>query len=282
MPLVLKTLKTFFLAKTRNCYYRIHTSIPPCPQTMAIPYRRMCWLVQIARTPGTAQTITQAIWEHTGRPRATGPLGRALHDFRRHGWSSLRGWWSWTMPRMGISVHLVHASKEYVEHLFRESLREYHLEAPEKRRPRIFGGMGPRLDRDLTLSELAQCATELDKSLLRGVMAGAVWTADRAHRRGLRQNDRCPYCDKEAREDEDHLLWWCEAWKAVRDPFLPEIMLLARALKLGALSEWPPCLRFCGLLPEAVVKRSALARGLGWKKRRKESHDTGSRNRGKT
>ena len=33
MPLVLKTLKTFFLAKTRYRYYRIHTSIPPCPQT---------------------------------------------------------------------------------------------------------------------------------------------------------------------------------------------------------------------------------------------------------
>ena len=31
MPLVLKTLKTFFLAKTRNRYYCIHTSIPPCP-----------------------------------------------------------------------------------------------------------------------------------------------------------------------------------------------------------------------------------------------------------
>ena len=31
MPLVLKTLKTFLLAKTRNRYYRIHTSIPPCP-----------------------------------------------------------------------------------------------------------------------------------------------------------------------------------------------------------------------------------------------------------
>ena len=90
------------------------------------------------------------------------------------------------MPRTGISVHLVHASKECVEHLFWESLREYRLEAPEKRRPRIFGDVGARLDRDLTLSELAQCATELDKSLLRGVMAGAVWTTDRAPRPGLR------------------------------------------------------------------------------------------------
>ena len=33
MPLVFKTLKTFFLAKTRNGYYRIPTSIPPYPKT---------------------------------------------------------------------------------------------------------------------------------------------------------------------------------------------------------------------------------------------------------
>ena len=33
MPLVLKTLKTFFLAKTGYRYYRIHISIPPCSQT---------------------------------------------------------------------------------------------------------------------------------------------------------------------------------------------------------------------------------------------------------
>ena len=39
MPLVLKTLKTFFLAKTRYRYYRIHTSIPPPPDT---PLRYAC------------------------------------------------------------------------------------------------------------------------------------------------------------------------------------------------------------------------------------------------
>ena len=33
MPLVLKTLKTFFLAKTRNRYHRIHSSVPQCPHT---------------------------------------------------------------------------------------------------------------------------------------------------------------------------------------------------------------------------------------------------------
>ena len=101
-------------------------------------------------------------------------------------------------------------------------------------------------------------------------MAGALWTADRAHRRGLRQDGNCPYCSKGTREDEDHLLWWCAAWKSAREPFLPELTLLARALKLGALYDWPPCLRLCGLLSEEVVKRSGLARGPGWKKRCKE------------
>ena len=37
MPLVFKILKTFFLAKTKHCYYCIHTSILPCPQTHTPP-----------------------------------------------------------------------------------------------------------------------------------------------------------------------------------------------------------------------------------------------------
>ena len=167
-------------------------------------------------------------------------------------------------------MHLVHASKEYVEHLFRESVRQHHVEAPEKRRPRLFGGMEAWIDREPTLSELARCATELDRSMLRGLMAEALWTADRAHQRCVRQDGKCPHCSTGSQEDEDHLLWWCTAWKSTREPFLPELMLLARALKLGALFDWPPCLRLCGLLLEEVVRRSGLARGPGWKKRCKE------------
>ena len=132
--------------------------------------------------------------------------------------------------------------------------------------------MGARLHRELTLSALTSCATEMDKSLLRGAPTGALWTADRAYRRGLRDDDRCSYCDKGVREDESHLLWWCGAWKVAKEPFLSEIMLLARALKLGALSAWPPCLRLCGLLPEYVVAQSGLSRGPGWKKRCRELH----------
>ena len=172
----------------------------------------------LARNPGTAQTVAQAMWEGTQSPKPIGPLGRALLEFIRLGWCNMRGWWQWSLPHSATVVHLVHAPKEYVEHLFREALRENQLTALEKRRPRTFGGMGARLDRMLTLSDIAACDTELDKSLLRGVMVGAIWTADRAHRRGLRPDGDCPYCPREVREDEDHLLWRCTAWKKVRDP----------------------------------------------------------------
>ena len=51
MPLVLKTLKTFFPAKTRNRYYRIHTSIPPCPQTHTPPRGMHVVVVGCAQPP---------------------------------------------------------------------------------------------------------------------------------------------------------------------------------------------------------------------------------------
>ena len=155
----------------------------------------------------------------------------------------------------------------YVEHLFRELIREHQL---GRRRPRTFGGMGARLDKDPTLLEPNLCATELDKSMLKGVVVAALWTADRACWRGLRLDDRCPYCDQGVPEDEDHLLWWWEAWKSARARFLAEVMLLAKASKLGALPDRPLCVRLCGLIPEAVVKRSGMARGAGWKKRCRE------------
>ena len=42
MPLVLKIFKSFLPAKMRNCYYRIHTSIPPCPPDTLTPLRYAC------------------------------------------------------------------------------------------------------------------------------------------------------------------------------------------------------------------------------------------------
>ena len=117
----------------------------------------------------------------------------------------------------------------------------------------------------LTPSDIAMCDTEPDESMLRGALAGAIWTPNGAHRQGLRPDDRCPYCPQGVWEDEEHLLWQCTAWKTAREPFLADVMILARALKLGSLSEWPPCLRLCGLMLESVVTRSGPVRGPGSK-----------------
>ena len=72
-----------------------------------------------------------------------------------------------------------------VEHILREELRKRELLRVEAKRPRLFAGMGGEIIRGLTLAYLSHCDTELDKALLRGALAGALWTAVRAHERGL-------------------------------------------------------------------------------------------------
>ena len=109
--------------------------------TMVIPYRRMCQLAQQARTRGTPQTIIQAIWEAVPTPKVTGPLGRALQEFRKLGWQLLTGWWQWTYPGTHAQVSLALDSRSYVEHVFREALCKQQLRQLEARRPRLFGGM---------------------------------------------------------------------------------------------------------------------------------------------
>ena len=56
----------------------------------------------------------------------------------------------------------------------------------------------------------------------------------------------------------------------MRDPLLPQIIPLARALNMGPLSEWLPCVQLYGLLTESMDARSGLAQGPGWKKRCRE------------
>ena len=75
-----------------------------------------------------------------------------------------------------------------------------------------------------------------------------------------------------AGEDEDHLLWYCHAWYVAMEPFLLHVMLLARVLKLAALSEWHPCLNLCGVLPDLAAAHSRLMRDPAGKKRCMELH----------
>ena len=57
MPLVLKTLKTFFLAKMRNRYYRIHTCFNPMP-----PDIPLCGLRAAPPPPRPSWQVTHGPW----------------------------------------------------------------------------------------------------------------------------------------------------------------------------------------------------------------------------
>ena len=79
MPLVLKTLKTFLPAKTRNRYYCIHTSIPPCPPYTHTPLRYACGSsgLHAAPPPPTLPLTpppTRKSWQIAGGRVASAPV----------------------------------------------------------------------------------------------------------------------------------------------------------------------------------------------------------------
>ena len=90
-----------------------------------------------------------------------------------------------------------------MQHRIRDSLRHHALRALEARRPRTFRGLGGASDREACRHGLAVAKTELEASLLRGLMMGATWTPERAARCELRRDRRCPCCGA-PKEDEWH------------------------------------------------------------------------------
>ena len=44
-----------------------------------------------SRTQGTTQTVSHAIWEEMELPKATGPFGRAMQEFKKLGWRTAWG-----------------------------------------------------------------------------------------------------------------------------------------------------------------------------------------------
>ena len=90
--------------------------------------------------------------------------------------------------------------------------------------------MDASIHRALTLTHTTDCDNELDKALLRGVLARALWTAVRAQARGLRATSTCPFCSAGVPEDEEHLLWRCSASPQARDPFIADVTLVAEGL----------------------------------------------------
>ena len=83
-----------------------------------------------------------------------------------------------------------------------------------------FGGLGDGADGPARHAALRAASTELEKSLLHGLMAGALWTAARVSGHGMRTNSACPHCGA-AHKDEVHVLWDCPEWDQARGTWRP-------------------------------------------------------------
>ena len=49
---------------------------------------------------------------------------------------------------------------------------------------------------------------EGERSILRGLLAGATWTAGKAVGHAILRSDMCPFC-RGAPETEPHIVWHC-------------------------------------------------------------------------
>ena len=136
-----------------------------------------------------------------------------------------------------------------LQHRVRDSLRCHSSRQLEARRPVTFGGLGDGADGPACRAALRAASTELEKSLLRGLLAGAMWTAARVSGHGMRANAACPHCGA-AHEDEAHVLWDCPEWGDATGTWLSWLNDAAGAIpSLGPPDRWPSCLRKAGLFP---------------------------------
>ena len=220
---------------------------------MKTTYDRVCWLLAVARTPGTLQVVVQSCIEARQaqvRPTTSGPVQRALLELESLGWRQADHWWVWNVPGVPEEIDMTLINEDKFKHILRDSIRRRALLSLEDRRPRQFQGILGALDREACQVLLSE-GTEFDKALLRGWLTGALWTAARAHARGLRATPLCPYCSRQQEEDDEHILWACPAWGIHRSGAWRSLMRTARALGLSdQISSWPTCLRICGLMPE--------------------------------
>ena len=223
-------------------------------------YERLLWLARVARRPRVTQVFAQAIWESGGRPSGTGPVGRALRTAATLTGARARVYWCWDVPGQEHPLHFVQEPLRQLQHRGRDSLRCHSSRQLEARRPVTLGGQGDGADGPACRAALRAASTELEKSLLRGLMARAMWAAARVSGHGTRTNSACPHCGA-AHEDEVHSLWNCPEWNNARGTWRPWLSNAAQAIPhLGPPDQWASCLRKAGLFPLRLAQ--GVDRGL--------------------
>ena len=217
-------------------------------------YERLLWLASLARRPRVTQVFAQAIWQSGGRPPGTVPEGRALRTAASLGWAPRECLWCWDVPGQEYPLHLLQELLRQLQHRIRDSLRCHSARQLEARRPATFRGLGDGADVPVCRAALRAGCSELENSLLRWLLAGAMWTAAWVLGHGMRANAACPHCGA-AHEDEAHSLWDCPEWDGARGTWLPWLHNTTRAVPgLGPPDRWPSCLRKAGLFPLRLAR----------------------------
>ena len=138
-------------------------------------------------------------------------------------------------------------------HRVRESQRFSALQALERRRPRTYRGLGGAVQRDAVRHALTVAYNEPELVLLGSQLAGATWTAARAHEHHICTDPCCPHFGAPAKTDE-HMLWACHSLKPARAAWRLLVEAAARPLlTLAVPSAWPACLPSAGLLLLALM-----------------------------
>ena len=145
-------------------------------------------------------------------------------------------------------LHLVQADEGDLRHRVRDNQHYRAFRELERRRWGTFGGLGGAVHRQACREGMQVASTEGERSILRGLLAEATWTAGRAAGHAFLRLDRCPFCCG-APETEPHILWDCPRWEPARRTWMPWVLQEARVLPaLALLAAWPVC-----LLPVAMV-----------------------------
>ena len=138
-------------------------------------------------------------------------------------------WWCWDIPGQEHPLHFVQDPLRQLQHRVWDSLHSHSSRQLEARRPLTFGGVGNGADGVACRAALRAASTEREKSLLRGLLAGAMWTAAGASGHGMGTNSACSHCGA-AHEDEAIVLRECPEWDDARGTWLPWLSDAAGAI----------------------------------------------------
>ena len=244
--------------RTNRCKEIVLTVLAPGHQIdpqQALAYRRLVGLVRMLQRRPDLRDLVQMLLGLYQPGRRWGPVHLAMEALYSLGWS-----WTppWHVVREGIITDLLVVDPGTWAHEVREAARMVRWKAASSRRTDMVG-LTEGVDKDATNAAWRRSAG-YEAGVLRGIIAGAVWTQDRLFRAGMKDTPLCPHCSAGVTEDLEHMWWGCAAWDGIRSSH-PAAMADDRLT-------WPPCLALCGIMVNTVradaVERKTLAMSVQW------------------